>query len=87
MLGDRMAAEVDAVVELHQRDVEMPLFSGFVGLEFRLELLVGLDPFRGVAAGPDQRIGVGALAVVAFAQGFKNIHGLSSSAALWNDAV
>ena len=77
-----MAAEVDTVVEFHQRDVEMPLFCGFVGLEFRLELLVGLDTLRRVAAGLDQRVGVGALAVVAFTQGFKNIHGLSSWAAL-----
>ncbi|MNP27931.1 hypothetical protein D3C76_1208660 [compost metagenome] len=34
VLGDRVAAQVDAVVELHQRDVEMPFFSGFVSLQF-----------------------------------------------------
>ena len=81
VFGDRMAAEVDAVVEFHQRDVEMPLFGGFVSLQFGLELFIGFDPFRGVAAGANQRFGIGALAFVAFAQGFENIHGVSSWAA------
>ena len=64
----------------------MPFFGGFVSLQFCLELLVRLDAFRGIAAGADQGFGVGTLALVAFAQGFENIHGMSSSVALWNGA-
>jgi hypothetical protein len=78
---DGMSTEIDAVVELHQRDIEVAFFGGFVGLQFGLELFVGFDPLRGVAAGFDQSFGVIALTVVAFAKGFENIHGGSSSTA------
>ncbi|MNR39374.1 hypothetical protein D3C85_1575810 [compost metagenome] len=76
MFGDAMTAEVDTVVNLHQRDVEMPLFGRGVCLQFRLELLVRLDPLRRIAAGMDQRFCIGPLAFVAFTQGFKNVHGV-----------
>ncbi|MNG26324.1 hypothetical protein D3C84_1113000 [compost metagenome] len=64
----------------------MPLFGRGVSLQFRLESFVGLDTFGAVAAGVDQGFGVGTLAFMAFAQGFEDIHGVSSSVALWNDA-
>ena len=59
----------------------MALLGGFMGLKFGLELLVSLDPLRGVTTGFDQRFGIAALTLVAFTQGFENIHGVSSLAA------
>ncbi|MOA64181.1 hypothetical protein D3C78_1901550 [compost metagenome] len=78
-----MAAQINAVVELHQGYIEVTFLGGFMGLQFRLELFVCLDPLRRIAAGTDQRFGISALAFMAFAQGFKNVHGFSSSSALW----
>src|SRR5471032_1340057 len=78
VFGNGMTAQIDSVVELHQRNVEIPFFRGFVGLELGFKPFVGLGPFRGVTAGLDQRVGIAALAVVAFAQGFENVHWLSS---------
>jgi len=66
-----VAAKIHTIVELHQRHVEMAFFSGFVGLKLGFEPLVSLDPFRGVAPGLNQCIGIAALTVVAFAQGFE----------------
>ncbi|MNG29312.1 hypothetical protein D3C84_1147220 [compost metagenome] len=34
MFGDGMATEVDTVVELHQRDVEMPFLGRGMSLQF-----------------------------------------------------
>jgi hypothetical protein len=46
VFGDRVAAEIDAVVEFHQRNVEVALFGGFMRLQFGLELFVGFNPLR-----------------------------------------
>jgi hypothetical protein len=58
-----------------------------MGLEFGFELFVGFDTLGGVATGFDQCFSVGTLAFMTFTQGFKNIHGVSSSAAFWIDAL
>src|SRR3954464_2418684 len=77
VLGDGVAAEVDAVVVLHQRDIEEALFSGFMGLQFGFELFVDLDPFLAVAMGFDQGIGIAALPIMTLSEGFENVHGCS----------
>lgn len=78
VLRNGMAAEIDAVVVLHQRNIEKALLSGFMGLELGFQLLVSLDTLLARTVGLDQGVGIAALPFMALSQRFKNVHGNSS---------
>src|SRR3989344_4093683 len=61
----------------------MPFLSPLMGRQFLLELVKQLAPLRGVSAGVGECGVQRSLAVVALAQGFKNIGGVGHGAAVW----
>jgi len=71
----RMAAEVPDVVRPPQQDTTEALFGRAMGLQFSFQLLIRLDTVFTVTVSLDQGIGIATLTIMAFSQGFEDVHG------------